>query len=741
MSMSTSKSTDPSRFGSPARGVLASAVALGLASTAAFAQSGPQADIVVTGEAARRELSSSKFTAPLIDTPKSVTIISQALIAETGSTTLVDALRTVPGITFNAGEGGQPAGDNLKIRGFDAGADVFIDGVRDAGSQTRDVFALEQIEVIKGPSSTYTGRGSTGGSVNLVTKKPRDEEFTNASVGAGTDSYGRAAFDTNYRFGDSAGFRLNLLAQDYDVPGRNGVSNSHWGIAPSLAFGIGEDTRFNLDLYRYETDDIPDYSIPYSRNAANTAPAGEPVDIDRENFYGLLNRDFQKSSADVRTFQFSHDFANRLKLSNVMRYGNTTNDYIVTNPDDGRGNIVNGFLYRSSKSRNSDTTTEANQTNVSGTAKTGWLGHSYSFGVEAGREEMLNVPYVVTSTFGGNAATAIPTSCSAPGAVGAASLYNCTTLDNPDPNDPWAGTITASTTPTHVQTDTRSAYAFDTLGFNDKWSLNLGVRWDDYDTLQKGFSGTRPQMLQNASDFWNYQAGVVFKPAGNGSVYLSIGTSSSPVGNTLGDGTENIALTNEDLEPERDRTLELGTKWALADNRLSLTTAIFRTETENARAAVVGGLQQNVGDERVDGFEFGVSGNITNRWTMFGSFSILDSEIVDDGPVALNEGNQFPNTPHNSASLWTSYAISQKVTIGGGATYVDQRFGNVANSVWIPEYTRYDAMASFEVGSKINLQVNVQNLTDEVYYTRPYQNHYAQLGAARSAVVSATFNF
>ena len=726
----------------PARGLVASAVALALTSTAAFAQQlGPQADVVVTGEVTQPEPTSSKFTAPLIDTPKSVTVISQALIAETGSTSLVDALRTVPGITFNAGEGGQPAGDNLKIRGFDAGSDVFIDGVRDAGSQTRDVFALEQIEVIKGPGSTYTGRGSTGGSVNLVTKKPRDEQFMSASIGAGTDSYGRAALDANYRFGDSVGFRLNLLAQDYDVPGRDSVSNSHWGIAPSLAFGIGEDTRFNLDLYRYETDDIPDYSIPYSRNTANNAPAGEPVDVNSENFYGLLNRDFQKSGADVRTFQFSHDFGDKLTLTNVTRYGRTTNDYIVTNPDDGRGNIVNGFLYRSSKSRNSHTTTEANLTNLSGEASTANLEHSYSFGVEVSQEEMLNRPYVVTSTFAGNAVTAFPTSCSAPGAVGAASLYNCTTLDNPNPNDPWTGTITQSTTPTSVDTDTHSVYAFDTLGFNDKWSLNLGVRWDDYDTLQNGFTGTTPQVLSNEADFWNYQVGAVFKPASNGSVYLSTGTSSSPVGNSLGDGTENIALTNADLEPERDQTLELGTKWALAGNRLSLTTAIFRTETENARATVVGGLQQNVGDERVDGFEIGVSGSITNRWTMFASVSVLDSEILDDGPVAANEGHEFPNTPKNSASLWTSYAVTSKVTIGGGATYVDQRFGNVANTIWIPEYTRYDAMASFDVGSKVNLQVNVQNLTDEVYYARPYQNHYAQLGAARSAVVSATFDF
>jgi catecholate siderophore receptor len=729
-------------FQPPVRAALASAVAVALTSTAAYAQQRvPQADIVVTGEHRLPEPSSSKFTAPLIDTPKSVTVISQALIAETGSTTLVDALRTVPGITFNAGEGGQPAGDNLKIRGFDAGSDVFIDGVRDAGSQTRDVFALEQIEVIKGPGSTYTGRGSTGGSVNLVTKKPREEEFVTTSVGAGTDRYGRAALDANYRFGDSAGFRLNLLAQDYDVPGRNGVSNSHWGIAPSLAFGLGEDTRFNLDFYRYETDDIPDYSMPYTRNDTNTAPAGEPVSVNRENFYGLLNRDFQKTGADVRTFQLAHEFGDNLTLTNVTRYGHTSNHYIVTNPDDGRGNIVNDRLLRNSKSHNSNTTTEANLTNLSGEATTGKLAHSYSFGIEASREEMINVPYVISATFAGNAVTAFATSCSAPGALGAASLYNCTTLSNPDPNDPWTGTITQSTTPTTVKTDTRSAYAFDTLTFNPKWSLNVGVRWDDYDTLQDGFSGTTPQLLRNDAEFWNSQVGLVFKPASNGSVYLSTGTSSSPAGNTLGDGTENLALTNQDLEPERDRTLELGTKWALARNRLSLTTALFRTETENARATVVGGLQQNVGDERVDGFEIGVSGNITSRWTMFGSLAVLDSEIVDDGPVSTNEGREFPNTPKNSASLWTSYAVSRAITIGGGATYVDRRFGNVANTIWIPSYTRYDAMAAFEIGSKINLQVNLQNLTDEDYYVRPYQNHYAQIGAARSAVVAATFNF
>ena len=465
---------------------------------------GREADIVVTGHAAQTEASSSKFTAPLIDTPKSVTVISQALITETGSTSLVDALRTVPGITFNAGEGGQPAGDNLKIRGFDAGSDVFIDGVRDAGSQTRDVFALEQIEVIKGPGSAYSGRGSSGGSVNLVTKKPMDENFVTTNIGAGTDSYGRAAVDANIMFSDSGAFRVNALMQDADVPGRNGVSMSRRGLAPSLALGIGKETRVNLDFYRYVTDDVPDYSIPYARNEANTAPEGGPLDVDRENFYGLLNRDFQETGADVRTLQVEHDFANGLTLSNTTRYGRTTNDYIATNPDDGRGNVVNGFLLRNSKSRNSHTTTEANLTDVSGEAQTGRIEHSYAFGFEASQEEMLNTPYVVSATFTGNAVTAFSTSCSAPGAVGAASLYNCTTLDNPNPHDPWTGTITQSTQPTLVQTDTHSVYGFDTLGFGERWNLNLGLRWDDYQTVQDSFASNLPVQLRNEADFWNY---------------------------------------------------------------------------------------------------------------------------------------------------------------------------------------------------------------------------------------------
>jgi catecholate siderophore receptor len=740
------------RFPSPT--VLASAVGLALASTGAAAQAptderagteDPALEtVLVEGRLQQTDARSTKFTAPLLDTPKSVAVVPAALLEERGATSLVEALKSVPGVTFNAGEGGQPAGDNLKIRGFDAGADVFVDGVRDAGSQTRDVFALEQVEVVKGPGSAYTGRGSTGGSVNLVTKKPMRDTFASTRLGAGTDAYKRATLDLNRPFADSGAFRLNLLGQDGDVPGRDEVFISHRGVAGSLAFGLDTPTRVGVDYYYYRTDDMPDYSIPYGRNAANTAPAGPPVDVDRENFYGLLTRDFQRTGADIGTLEIEHEIGSRLTLRNTTRYGDSSNDYIVTNPDDGRGNVPNGFVVRNAKSRNSETTTRANLTDVFGEATTGPVRHSFAAGLEIGDEQMSNRNYSVESPFSGNAITDFANSCSAPGAVGATSSYNCTTLAAPDPHDPWSGLIAPSDNATLATTDTRSLYAFDTLAFNEHWSLNLGLRYDDYETRQISGAIDSPTLLENDASFVNHQIGLVYKPTVNASLYVSSGTSSNPSGNTLGDGTENLATGNADLDPERSRTYELGTKWDLVDGRLSFTSALFRTDKSNARVALEPGRnapQRTIGEERIDGFEVGVVGDVTAKWHVLASYTWLDSEIVDDGPVGADDGNVFPNTPSNSASVWTTYALLPSFTIGVGATYVDRRFGDTENSIWIPAYVTYDAMAAYAISGRTHLQFNVQNLTDEAYFTRPYRNHYAAIGPGRSAVLTVSLDF
>ncbi|HWK55249.1 MAG TPA: TonB-dependent siderophore receptor [Hyphomicrobiales bacterium] len=720
------------------KSTLALAVAGSLVSTVQAQQS--IEEINIEGRALENRSINSKMTAPILDTPKSVSILPASLLEERGVNSLVDALKSVPGISFNAGEGGQPAGDNLKIRGFDAGADVFVDGVRDAGSQSRDVFALEQVEVLMGPSSAYGGRGSAGGAVNLATKRPRLEDSLSMRLGAGNEDFKRISVDGNKQLGTTTAARLNVMYNDGDVPGRDSVFFEHKGVAPSLAFGLGTATRFGLDYYYFRTDDMPDYSIPYSRNTTNTSASGEPVYVNRDNFYGLLNRDFQKTGSDIGTVTFEHDFSDNLRFTNTTRFGESSNDYVVTNPDDGRGNVYYGTVLRNTKNRNSETETKANQSNLRGVFELGGMEHSFSTGLEFSKEEMHNRGYTVTSTNPFGAAAGNPpaaNSCSAPGAIGAASNYNCTSLANPNPHDPWVGTITPAASGTVAETDTKSAYFFDTVSFSERWQLNLGVRFDDYETTQT--SGSPAVTISNDSSFWNHQLGLVFKPADNGSIYISTGTSSNPSGNTLGDGTENLSAVNADLDPERNRSYELGTKWAFAGGRLNLQSSLFQTTKENARVAVEpgsGAPQQNVGEQEVRGIELSINGQVTQQWNVMAGYTYLDSEIVDDGPIANDQGHVFPNTPENSFNLWTSYDVLSNLSIGGGVNYVDKRYGNAANTVWIPSYTTVDLMASWQASEKMGFQLNVQNATNEDYFTRPYSAHYASIGPARSVILS-----
>jgi catecholate siderophore receptor len=218
--------------------------------------------------------SSTKFTAPILDTPKSITVITSEVMSQTGSATLVEALRTTPGITFGAGEGGNPTGDRPFIRGFDAQSSTYVDGMRDLGSQSREVFNLESVEVIKGSSSTFGGGGAVGGSLNLVSKAPLKEELRAGSVSVGTDNYKRVTADGNFVLSDTMAFRLNAMYHDQDVAGRDAVSNSRWGIAPSLTFGMNTPTRVNLSYYHMQSDDLPDSGIPYNNIGSWRRSAG-----------------------------------------------------------------------------------------------------------------------------------------------------------------------------------------------------------------------------------------------------------------------------------------------------------------------------------------------------------------------------------------------------------------------------------------------------------------------------------
>jgi len=721
--------------------------------------------------------SSNKFTAPLIDTPKTVTVIPLEVMQQTAAVSLTDALRMTPGITLGAGEGGNPAGDRPFLRGFDTQSSIYVDGMRDLAPSSREVFNLESVEVSKGPDSTYGGRGGAGGSINLETKKPKRENFAAGSIGVGTDKYTRVTADGNWAFGDSGAFRLNAMVHDADVAGRNGPDNSRYGFAPSLAFGLGTPTRVTLQYFRLRTDDMPDSGIPYNQySTAAYATMGPVVERgpnnggNRENFYGLFGRDFRKDATDMGTVIVEHDITSTLKFRNITRASKSSMDYVWTQPDDSKTNVtVNGTVWRRFNSTARDIEAMANQTELSGEYVHDGLKHSFATGLELSREEAENNSYQQIgvpgyTTYGGTAA------CT-PAVVGAPSDWMCTSLTSPNPNDPFIGQMVRGATagPSNYTTSTVSLYAFDTIRFNPQWLLNAGLRFDRYKTSQLNAISTvngTPTRLGYAQedDLINYQLGVVYKPAPNGSVYASVGTSSTPGGNSAGQGTETQSITvanANSLDPEKNIAYEIGTKWDVLDGQLALSGAIFRLETTNARVTTVDGLSEMAGDRLINGIEVGIAGRITRAWEVFGGYTFLDSEQTNAGysnigttaaPIwvpAAATGQQFTNTPRHSASLWTTYRVIPSVTVGGGVYAVDKVYGGYgfANSgrtiskTYIPGYARLDAMASWTYDRNISFQLNVQNLTDKVYYDKAYTAHYAGIAPGRSAQLSANFKY
>ncbi|WP_281963786.1 TonB-dependent receptor [Acinetobacter johnsonii] len=732
-----------------------------------------QLETIHTEAAAEQSLkvdksANSKFVAPLLDTPKSVSVISKQLIEDTQVTTLSDALRTVPGITLGAGEGGNPNGDRPFIRGYNSESSMYVDGVRNSTSQNREMFAIEQVEITKGSASAMGGAGTTGGSINMISKVAKKGDFLEGSVGAGTDDYQRITLDGNKDFGNGIAARVAVMGHHNDKAGQeDGTEYARAGIAPSITFGLDSDTRATLSYYYLKTDDTPDSGIPYNNPfAATNAKAGlngngKPIDVEQGMYYGWKDRDFQKQENQSGTIKLEHDLTDNLTISNTAVYNKSKNDYLWTNPDDSKGNFysatgaLTGNVWARTNSRVADTDTFTDQLALTGKFNTGRLKHNFNLGAEYSDQETDRTQYIIDGL------TSTGTANSSCNAAAIASGW-CTSVQNPN-RGPWTGSIsTEGADRYNIENENKSVYFLDSIEFSPQWILDLGLRWDDYSAKQTMTYGARnsavlgnptatPPVLptakagdqvtiKNDSDFINYQVGLVYKPVENGSIYASYATSSNPVGVDGGDGSEGITAAIQNLKPEEVRTMELGTKWDVLNDKLNLTAAIFRTEKTNTRATADDGTTKNIGETRVDGFELGVNGNITEKWALSAGYTYLDSELVDDG-TGLNDGKQVQNVAKNSATLWTTYQVMPQLTLGAGAIAMDKVYANAANTKWVPGYVRYDAMARYNVNKNVDLQLNVNNLADTRYFTKAYSSHYATEAEGRSAVLSLNFKY
>ena len=787
--------------------------------------------IIVNGQLTHTD--TPKATAPLIDTPRSIVVVDKDIIKETGSATLVEALRTVPGITFGAAEGGNPIGDRPFIRGFDSQGSTYVDGVRDIGAQTREVFAIEQIQVVRGSDSTLGGRGSAGGSLNIISKLPQRENFKSGAISIGTDDYKRIAADVNQVIGNNIALRVAGMWHDQDVAGRDAIFQKRWGVAPSLAIGIEGPTRLTLSYYHLETDELPDSGIPFLYTLAN-APLGTSYNepalgvistfggdsgfISRDNFYGLKARDFRDSKTDQFTLRFDHDFGNGVHIRNTSRFNHNSQAYIFLLPDDSTGNVfgtaaanptsgvagargdvlTGGYVWRRANTRFGYTDSLTNQTDLYGKVRTGAIEHSFALGAELSLEKAERGAFILAT---GNTVTPRCNTLTI-------SRYYCTSLFNPNPEDPWinyasdaAGaeqapvTRAASDARTINTGNTKALYAFDSLSIGDRLIVNLGARFDSFTSKVKlpVLNGTRPE-VKRKDNIFNWQAGVIFKPTGNTSLYASYATAATPPNSLLGEGQEQnglgtVSATNpqaaaqaaaDSLRVERTRSMEIGAKADLFDARLSLTAAIFHTETKNARVTSDANTVQFIGERRIRGAELGFNGSIMPGWKVFGGYTYLDAKIIEGGFTALtaaavggqaakivlvpsvNTGKPFPQTAKHSFTIWSNAEPVKGLTLGFGAFYSSRVFGGYqdnrsatqnADGVvtinpatrtlyrTVPGYWRFDARVAYAFNDRVDLSINVNNLTDKTYFNQIYTSHYAAIAPGRSAIATLNFKY
>jgi catecholate siderophore receptor len=698
---------------------------------------------------------SQKFTKPLIDTTQTVQVIKKELLREQGVFSLTDALRNTPGITMQMGENGNTsAGDTFSMRGFNASNQLFVDGLRDLGAVSRDVYNLDQIEVVKGPAGADIGRGAAGGYINLISKLPSLNGKNYATVGYGTADKKRATIDVNQAIGDTTAVRLNALVFGGNVDKRDEVDNQNYSVAPSIAFGLGGDTRFYLYSQHVRQDNTPDGGIPtIGRKGFFTAPVAASATVspaltaaeaarlnggskvDRENFYGSDN-DYEKVDADMITAKFEHDINATTTLRNISRYGKTDLDRVTTGVNTGgaglRAPSADPATWTANRSRQRlDRQDEilVNQTSINSAFDIGGFKNSFVGGVELMYERQKNKSFITTGQV-------IPN----------ANLYN--------PNeDDLLPVPYASGAATDGNTKTAAIYAFDTIELTDKWQVNAGLRYERYktatDARAAASAGGATTHANDSDRLLSWKTGLLFKPATNGSIYAAYATSYTPP------GSANFALSatanNQDngaLDPQKTDNIEVGTKWDLLNNQLNVTAAVFRTE--NDKQATLNDLLQpeQIGKTRVTGVELLAVGQLTDNWQLSGGITKLNAKALDQRSSTTVTTSGVRWTPDYSATLWTQYTFND-FTFGGGARYMGEQKRLVTsadpalnNTPDIQSYTVVDAMLAYAVNKNLNLRLNVYNLFDKEYVeTLNNGGGRVRLGLPRSAMMTAEFMF
>jgi catecholate siderophore receptor len=708
---------------------------------------------------------SSKFPEPLLNTPKTVTVIDKEVLADENATSLKQAVLNTAGVTLGTGEGGNAFGDRFFVRGFDTRNDVFIDGVRDSGVSVRENFFTEQIEILRGPGSSFAGRGTTGGAINIVTKQATtDRSFYNMDTTYASDNTKRVTLDVNQVISPTLAIRAGGLFQDAGVEGRSFTTDDRGGGFVALTWKPVDAVKVTADYVHTDIHGMPDFGVPYLRTGPTTTingtqyyttTAGGPAPeygVNRDNFYGFVNRDFFEVHQDIATLNTEVKITPDLTFTNKVRGSESLLNYIGTIPESA--NVTANTLTANTLSRYQPTDVVANQSEFTYKFDTGNWHHTAVAGVEVSRETSSIDTYSGLSSEG----------TAGVGAFNSSGAPTNVSITNPQYTfTQFPGTPTLTGKPTQIAIDTTSGYLLDSANYRDLVILNGGIRLDDYGIKASGFgtvNGVGGTWGNQAAQFDmpNFNLGLTIKPLPITSVYIAYATSSDPVGSEF-DGTSAAygglagvlnGNSNQIFGPQKNTAIEVGNKWELFEGHLLVSGALFETNVTNARESVNASasnpncpLQPQIQGTvscitagaayQIKGVDLEVTGKITDKWSVFGGLVLMKSEVTkslvppaDPALYSTNVGLPLANIANQSFSLLSKYQIDDRWEVGGQAVYRSAMYGGTllaANQgTVLPSFWRFDSFAEAKIDKNWTAKLFVNNIFNKLYYTAFYQS-------------------
>lgn len=704
-----------------------------------------------------KESGDLRRVADLVDTPQTITVLTKDQIEESGKTDLKEILAAQAGVTLGTGENGNAFGDRYIIRGHEARSDVFVDGLRDPGMTTRESFATQQVEITKGPSSTFAGRGSSGGAVNSITKKASTAyDFGRVDLSVGTDDHHRVVVDYNTPIATNLATRINLLSTEEDAPNRDGIGRSRQGALLSGLYDNTDDLRIYSDFYYLKAEDTPDLGSYLDRN---TKTPVEDIPV-----YAQSN-DFLDSEVFAFTLRTEYDINDNLKFFNATRYGETTNGYLSTGANGSVRADEDPFapgantIVLSTHQGWQEVEYFATQFNLFWDVSTGSIDHKVLFGLEFTDEEVDNGFYDVTYNNEANCFT------SGRGGIRAGyCLLNESGEVYPNASNIIGRSFEKGDSDALFSAKTLAAYVMDTATINDHWQVFFGLRQDTIDYSNDVVSRGDAIDYAYKDDFYNGHLGLVYSIFDDANIYATYSTATninggeSDLGANCGYGglcgdPDQAAMA----DPETVENIEFGTKWSVLDEKLFIAAAWFQLTKYDVMESVgdaystLGTL--NTGKNRVDGIELAMNGNLSEQLSVQISAAKMRSEVltsVDESNVGL----ELSNFAGDSFYMQLRYQLTDAFAFGGDFTYKSEMYGGQPDtaasfdsttneySIIVPNYSVVNLFANYSVSENTTLRVNIGNVADTEYWTAAYRSGaFMYLGDARSARATLTYEF